>query len=104
MPIKVSDDNFEEEVLQADKLVLVDFWADWCNPCQMVAPVVEKLDDNFDDLKVAKLNVDQNNQIASKYGINGIPALLLFKDGEKIEKMVGVKPYQEYEKVIKQQL
>ncbi|MEF8847264.1 MAG: thioredoxin [Candidatus Paceibacterota bacterium] len=104
MPIKVSDQNFEEEVLNADKLVLVDFWADWCKPCEMIAPIVEKLDDNLDELKVAKLDVDDNQKTASKYGINGIPSLLLFEDGEKIEKFVGVKPYEELEEAVKQQL
>jgi len=104
MPIKVTDNNFEEEVLEADNLVLVDFWADWCNPCKMIEPVVEKLEENFEDLKVAKLNVDENNKTASNYGINGIPSLLLFEDGEKVEKFVGVRPYEEYEEVIEEQL
>jgi len=104
MPIKTNDDNFKEEVLKADSLVLVDFWADWCNPCKMIEPVVEKLDNSFEDLKVAKLNVDDNEQTASKYEINGIPSLLLFEDGEIIQKFVGVRPYEEFEKVIKKQL
>jgi len=104
MPIKLNDQNFEEEVLNADNLVLVDFWADWCKPCEMIAPVVEKLDENLDELKVAKLDVDDNKKTASKYGINGIPSLLLFEDGEEIEKFVGVKPYEELEEAIEEQL
>lgn len=90
--------------MEADKLVLVDFWADWCNPCEMIAPVVEKLDENFDELKVAKLDVDDNQKTASEYGINGIPSLVFFEDGEKKEKVVGVKPYEELEQVVEQLL
>lgn len=94
MPKKVNDQNFKEEVLESDQLVLVDFWAPWCGPCKMLGPILEKLDEEYKDkdFKVAKLNVDENKKTASEYGVNGIPTMFLFKDGETIHKMVGVKP------------
>lgn len=82
--------NFEAEVLQSDKPVLIDFWAEWCVPCKMIAPAVEEVaNDNGDVLKVGKVNVDDNPAIASKYGIRSIPTLLIFKGGQVAEKMVG---------------
>lgn len=104
MSIKATDKNFEEKVLEADQLVLVDFWADWCNPCKMIEPVVEKLEENFEELKVAELDVDNNRKTASKYGINGIPSLLLFKEGEVVRKFVGVRPYEEFEEAVKNRI
>ena len=94
MPKKINDQNFKEEVLESDQLVLVDFWAPWCGPCKMLGPILEKLAEEYEDkdLKVAKLNVDENKKTASEYGVNGIPTMFLFKDGEVIHKMVGVKP------------
>ena len=82
--------NFEAEVLQSDKPVLIDFWAEWCVPCKMIAPAVEEVaNENGDVLKVGKVNVDDNPAIASKYGIRSIPTLLIFKGGQVAEKMVG---------------
>jgi thioredoxin 1 len=89
----VTDDTFEEEVLKAELPVLVDFWAVWCGPCQMVAPTVEYLAQNYKDkLKVAKMNVDDNMNVPAKYGIMSIPALLLFKGGEVVETVIGALP------------
>ena len=89
----VTDGTFEEEVLKAELPVLVDFWAVWCGPCQMVAPTVEYLAQNYKDkLKVAKMNVDDNMNIPAKYGIMSIPALLLFKGGEVVETIIGALP------------
>lgn len=89
----VSDDTFEEEVLKAELPVVVDFWAVWCGPCQMVAPTVEYLAQNYKDkLKVAKMNVDENMNVPAKYGIMSIPALLLFKGGEVVETIIGALP------------
>ncbi|MCL5961110.1 MAG: thioredoxin [Chloroflexi bacterium] len=92
-PIAVSDKAFEEEVEKADKPVLVDFWAEWCTPCRMVAPVVEEIaTEKGDSLKVAKVNVDENPMIANKFGISSIPTLILFKDGKPVERLVGFMP------------
>jgi thioredoxin 1 len=89
----VPDDTFEEEVLKAELPVLVDFWAVWCGPCQMVAPTVEYLAQNYKDkLMVAKMNVDDNMNVPAKYGIMSIPALLLFKAGEVVETVIGALP------------
>lgn len=91
---KVNDDNFSEEVLEADKPVLVDFWASWCQPCKMVAPIVEKIAKNFEgQVKVAKYNMEENGDQADEYGISGIPTLIIFDQGEVAQKFVGVKPY-----------
>ena len=92
-PIEVSDGNFNKEVLEADKPVLVDFWADWCGPCKMVAPVVEDIAQEYgEEVKVCKLNVDENQSTASRYGIMSIPTMILFEDGEIKEKIVGYVP------------
>jgi thioredoxin 1 len=91
--VKVTDDNFNSEVLSADKKVLVDFWAEWCGPCRMVAPVVEDIAKEYgDQIKVAKLNVDENQAIASKYGIMSIPTMLFMEDGKVTNKLVGYMP------------
>ena len=85
-----TEGNFEAEVLQSDKPVLIDFWAEWCMPCKMIAPAVaEVATENADVLKVGKVDVDNNPAIAVKYGIRSIPTLLIFKDGQIAEKMVG---------------
>jgi thioredoxin 1 len=93
MALEVNDANFEEVVLQSDKLVIVDFWAEWCGPCRMVAPVVEELSQDYEGrLIVAKVDVDSNPGTASKYGIRNIPTLLFIKGGEVVEKHVGAAP------------
>jgi len=99
--LKFTDDDFEQEVLQADKVTMVDFWAEWCQPCHMLAPTVEDLANLYvDQLKVGKLNVDENPKTATKYGIRGIPTLLLFKNGEMLQQLVGVRPKVEIQKLI----
>lgn len=88
--LKFTTDNFEEEVLKSDKPVLVDFWATWCAPCRMQGPIVEELADERSDIKVGKLDVDENPEIAEKYGVMSIPTLLVIENGEVVHQMVGV--------------
>ena len=86
-----TDDNFEQEVLQSDQPVLVDFWAEWCMPCKMLAPTIEEVANSFDGkAKVGKVDTDSNRNISMKYGISAIPTVLLFKDGEIAKKFVGL--------------
>jgi thioredoxin 1 len=90
--IEVTDTNFQAEVLEADKPVLVDFWAPWCGPCRIVAPHLEELAGERDDLRVVKLNVDDNPQTAARYSVMSIPMLLLFKHGEVAHQIIGALP------------
>ncbi|MGC8826452.1 MAG: thioredoxin [Anaerolineae bacterium] len=92
-PLEVTDATFEAEVLKADLPVLVDFWAAWCGPCKMIAPIVEELAKDYaGKLKVCKLNVDENNQTAAQFGIMSIPTLMLFKEGKPVERLIGYMP------------
>lgn len=89
MEIVLTKDNFESEVINSDKPVMVDFWATWCGPCRMIAPVVEQIANENDDIKVGKVNVDEQMELAIKYKIDAIPAILFFKNGELVKKSVG---------------
>jgi thioredoxin 1 len=90
---EVSDATFDNEVLKSEQPVLVDFWASWCGPCRALSPVVEEVAASYEGkLKVMKMNVDENGQTPSQYGIRGIPALLIFKDGKVAEQIVGYVP------------
>ncbi|MCI0707718.1 MAG: thioredoxin [Ignavibacteriae bacterium] len=92
-PFEVTDANFESEVLKSEQPVLVDFWAEWCGPCRMVAPIVEELAKEYNGtLKVGKMDVDSNPQVSMQYGIRSIPTLLVFKGGRVVEQVVGAVP------------
>ena len=92
-PLMISDDNFETEVLKSDKPVLIDFWATWCGPCRTIGPIVEELaEEYYGKVKFGKLDVDNNQQTAIKYGVRSIPTLLVFKDGIVKETIIGAVP------------
>ncbi|MCG8449936.1 MAG: thioredoxin [Pirellulales bacterium] len=96
-----TDENFQSEVLDSDQPVLVDFWAAWCGPCRMVSPTIEKLSQEYEGLvKVGKLNVDEHPQATGSFGVNSIPAVLLFKGGQVVEKFVGVQPKEHYQQAL----
>jgi len=93
MAKQFTDSNFDADVLKSDKPVLVDFWAEWCGPCRMVGPIVDELSTEYDGkVVIGKLNVDENPEVAAKYNVRSIPTLLIFKNGELVDKQVGVVP------------
>ena len=101
--LQFTDANFQSEVLESDQPVLVDFWAPWCGPCRAVGPAIEELAKQYDGaVKVGKLNIDENQQAPSDFGISSIPAVLLFKDGKVVETLVGVQPKERYEAALGQ--
>ena len=106
MPMKiVTDDSFSSDVLNAEKAVLVDFWATWCGPCKMIAPSLEELSEEFGDtLVIAKMDVDQSPATAAQYGIRGVPTLILFKDGKPVATKVGPAPKSQLKDFISQAL
>ncbi|TVQ66345.1 MAG: thioredoxin [Balneolaceae bacterium] len=103
--VELTDSNFDQEVLKAETPVLVDFWAEWCGPCRMVGPVVEELAGDYEGkVKVGKVDVDSNPQVSMKYGIRSIPSLLIFKDGEVVDQIVGAVPKPHLQKQLDAQL
>jgi len=93
MALEVTTSTFDEEVLQSEKPVLVDFWAEWCGPCRMIAPALEEISNDLGDkVTVAKLNIDENPDIPARYGVRGIPTMLLFKGGQPVAQKVGAAP------------
>ena len=101
MALEITDATFDKLVLQSDKPVMVDFWAAWCGPCRMVGPIIDELSNEYDGKAViGKVDVDSNQEFAAKYGVRNIPTVLLFKDGELIDRKVGVSPKQVYAEAI----
>lgn len=100
MILNVTKENFDKEVLQAEGTVLVDFWASWCGPCRMISPAVEKISEEHPEVKVCKVNIDDEQELAIKYGVMSIPTLMVVKNGEVVNTAVGLRPKEEIEELL----
>lgn len=105
MALEFTDANFKKDVLESDKLTIVDFWAEWCGPCRAIGPVIEDLSKEYaGKIQVGKLNVDHNPEVSINYGITSIPAILFFKNGQVVDKLVGAQPKSNFVKKIEQHM
>ena len=105
MALEFTDSNFQTDVLQSDKLTIVDFWAEWCGPCRAISPIIEELSKQYNGkIKVGKVNVDHNPNVSINYGITSIPAILFIKDGKVVDKQIGAAPKSILEKKIQAHL
>lgn len=103
--VEVTDQNFEAEILNSDKPVIVDFWAEWCAPCKQIAPTLKELADEYGDrVKVVKMDIDSNPKTPGDYGIRAIPTILSFKDGKVVDQLQGARPKKDFEEAIKKLL
>lgn len=103
--VQLNQNNFKEEVIDTNIPVIVDFWAAWCGPCRMIAPIIEQLSVEYSQkVKVAKLNVDENPDLAGQYGINSIPAIYMFKNGQKVDALIGARPKPAFDDMIKRNI
>ena len=100
MITNITKENFDKEVMQAEGTVLIDFWAAWCGPCRMIAPAVEKIAEERPDVKVCKVNIDDEQELAIKYGVMSIPTLMVVKNGEIVNTAVGMRPKEEIEALL----
>lgn len=99
--LKITEENFENEIINSQKISLIDFYADWCGPCKMQSPVIDELAEARDDINVGKINVDENQNLAEKYGVMSIPTLIVIKNGEVIKQFVGLTPKSQIEEYLK---
>lgn len=90
--LTITKDNFEQEVLKSDKKVLVDFWASWCGPCRMLSPIIDEIAKETDKVKIGKVNVDEESELATQFAVMSIPTLILFENGKPVKQMVGAQP------------
>lgn len=103
--INLTKENFNQEVLNSDKLVLVDFWAQWCGPCRMVSPIIDELSEDYDEkIKVGKINVDEQGELSAQYRVMSIPTIMLFKGGQIVDKVVGARSKDEFSRLIDKNL
>lgn len=103
--ITLTKDNFEQEVVNSDKPVIIDFWAEWCGPCRAVAPIMDELANEYEGkIKIGKVNVDNEGELAMKYRIMSIPTVMVYKDGQMVEKIIGARPKEEFAKFIDKNL
>lgn len=101
MALQITDSNFEETVLKSDKPVMVDFWAAWCGPCRMVGPIIDELSEEYEGKAIiGKIDIDSNQQYAAQFGVRNIPTVLVFKDGELVDRKVGVSSKNDYSEAI----
>lgn len=97
----ITKENFQEEVLHSPQTVLIDFWADWCGPCRMLSPIIDQVAADHSDVKIGKVNVDEQPELAARFGVMSIPTLIVFRNGEKIEESVGLIPKEQIEALLR---